>query len=74
MNDDKAQLADLHAAIEALKAAERALQFALVHHGPKSREAFVHNVGVARGRLTRVAARIHGEHETHEEASGESDP
>ena len=59
--DDKAQLADLHRAIEALKKAESALQFALAHHGPKSREAFIFNVGFARGRLSRITSRIYGE-------------
>ena len=57
--DDKASLADLHQASLAVKAAEEALKAAMVGQGPRLREAFVFNVGFARGRLLRVASRIY---------------
>jgi hypothetical protein len=60
MNDAE-NLVDLKSAIEALKKAQTALEFSLVHYGPKSRDAFIFNVGFARGRLSRIASRIKGE-------------
>jgi len=59
--DDKASLQDVEQAIGALMKASHALQEAMVGRGPRSREAFSFYVGVARGRLSRVASRINGE-------------
>jgi hypothetical protein len=57
--DDKKNLDDLQSAIEALRKAKTALQFSMVHHGPKSRAAFLFEVGFARGRLGRIAERVY---------------
>lgn len=61
MSDDE-NLVDLRDAIEALKKAQTSLEFSLTHVGPRSRDAFIFQVGFARGRLSRISARIYGEH------------
>jgi hypothetical protein len=59
--DDKGNLQDLHSAEQALIKAKHALQAAMVGQGPRKRDEFVFNVGVARGRLSRISSRIYGE-------------
>ena len=56
--DDRQNLDDLHQTSLAVKAAEEALKAAMVGQGPRERERFVFNVGLARGRLSRVSDRI----------------
>jgi hypothetical protein len=60
-DDDRANIFDVHDAIDALKAAQDALRAAMVGHGQAEREMFLFHVGLAIGRLRRVQDRIHGE-------------
>ena len=59
--DDRPNLQDIEGAKQALEKARDHLEQAMVGKGPRSREAFIFYIGMARGRLSRVASRINGE-------------